>query len=143
MVGRLPSVIHGSRGIYFFTYPAITSTIQGKEDFARLLRRLNGMRSWLQVGNTEQDVSVRMTSKNGFDPRGNKAVHCARKEQYNTGMLICVNTIRTYTEAHIEVASGGPTGWQGYYTGGAYPVVDGTILARFAPLAVKVLLESK
>ena len=84
-----------------------------------------------------------MTSKNRFDPRGNKAVHCARKEQYNTGMLICVNTIRTYTEAHREVPSGGPIDWQDYYTDGAYPVVDGTILARFAPLEVKVLLESK
>ena len=100
-----------------------------------LLRRLNGMRSWLQVGNTEQDVSVRMTSKNRCDPRGNKAVHGARKEQYNT--------IRTYTEAHIEVPSGDPTDWQDYYTGAAYPVVDGTILVRFAPLEVKVLLESK
>jgi hypothetical protein len=48
-------------------------------------------------------------------------------EQYNTGMLICVNTIRTYTEAHIEVPSGGPTDWQDYYTVGAYPVVDGII----------------
>ncbi len=109
------SVIHGSRGIYFYTYPAITSAPEGKEDFGRLLRRLNGMRSWLQVGNAEQ---------------------------YNTGMLICVNTIRTYTEAHIEVPSGGPTDWQDYYTVGAYPVVDGIILARFAPLEVKVLLES-
>jgi hypothetical protein len=53
------------------------------------------------------------------------------------------STIRTYTEAHIEVPSGGPTDWQDYYTVRAYPVVDGIILARFAPLEVKVLLESK
>ena len=137
------SIIHGSRGIYFYTYPSITSNEQGKEDFTRLIRRLNSVRSWLQVVNEEEAVKLKMISKYSVDPSGNKAVHCARKEQYNTGMLICVNTIRTHTEAHIEVPSEGPTDWQDYYTGGVYPVVDSTILARFAPLEVKVLLESK
>ncbi|BHH85095.1 hypothetical protein [Desulforhopalus sp. 52FAK] len=137
------SVVHGSRGIYYYTFPSITSTDQGKEDFSRLIRRLNSIRSWLQVVNDDEPVKLKMISKYSVDPSGNKAVHCARKEQYNTGMLICVNTIRTYTEAHIEVPSEGPIDWQDYYTGGVYPVVDSTIQARFAPLEVKVLLESK
>jgi len=140
--GRLQSVIHGSRGIYFFTYPSITSTPQGKVDFARLLRRLNGMRSWLQVGNAEQDIAVRMISKNRFDPRGNPAVHCATKEQYNTKMLICTNTIRTHTEAELDIAAGSKDTWQEYFTGESYPVVDGNMRVRFAPLEVRVLIES-
>jgi hypothetical protein len=137
------SVVHGSRGIYFFTYPNITSTPQGKEDFLHLVRKLNSVRSWLQVYNDQQPVSLRMTSPNRLDPRGNPAVHCARKEQYNTQMLICVNTLATFTEVEIDIPAERQSHWRDYYTGEPYMVVGGNILARFAPYEGKVLLESK
>ncbi|MFT5697858.1 MAG: hypothetical protein ACI8ZB_000712 [Desulforhopalus sp.] len=137
------SVIHGSRGIYFYTYPSITSTEQGKEDFTRLIRRLNSVRSWLQVVNDEEPVKLKMTSKYSVDPKGNAAVHCVRKEQLSTQMLICVNTINTYTEAEVAVSKDRSPAWVGYYSGTAHRVVDGTILSRFNPYEVKVLLEEK
>ncbi len=137
------SVVHGSRGIYFFTYPSITATQRGKEDLTRLVRRLNSIKSWLQVPNDQKPVSLRMVSQNQFDPRGNPAVHCARKEQYNNQMLICVNTLATFTEAEIDVSVERQTHWRDYYTKEPYLVVDGNILARFSPYEEKVLLESK
>ena len=137
------SIIHGSRGIYFYTFPSISSTMQGKEDFTRLIRRLNSMRSWLQVPNDEEKVSVEMTSTYKFDPRGNPAVHCVQKVQYNTGMLICANTLNTHTEAEISLSGKRLSEWQDYFGSVVSPVVDGTILARFAPYEVKVLIESK
>ncbi len=113
------SVIHGSRGIYFYTFPAITSTAPAREDFIRLINRLNSMRSWLQVPNDEKPVSLRMTSPYRLDPKGNPAVHCAGKKQYNTPMLICANTLNTYTTAEIDIPGDhtSQTIWQDYYTG--------------------------
>ncbi|NTU72593.1 hypothetical protein HGB07_00220 [Candidatus Roizmanbacteria bacterium] len=137
------SVVHGSRGIYFFTYPSITSTETGKDDLSRLVRQLNSMKSWLQVHNDKKPVVLRMISPNRFDPRGNPAVHCTGKEQYTTQMLVCVNTIATFTEAEIEIPAERQTQWRDYYTEQPYMVADGNILARFAPYEVKVLLELK
>ena len=137
------SVIHGSRGIYFYTYPSITSTKQGKEDFSRLVRRLNSMQSWLQIHNDTDQVVLHMTSENRVDPRGNPAVHCARKEQNSKQMLVCVNTLHTYTEAEIDIPATRRSHWQDFFTTQPYPVVNGNILARFAPYETKVLLESK
>ena len=137
------SIVHGSRGIYFFTYPSITATQRGKEDLAHLVRQLNSIKSWLQVPNDRKPVSLRMVSPNQFDPRGNPAVHCAGKEQHNTRMLICVNTLGTFTEAEMDIAVDRQTHWRDYYTNQPYMVVDGNILSRFAPYEEKVLLESK
>lgn len=137
------SIIHGSRGIYFYTYPSITSSEQGKEDFSRLIQRLNSMRSWLLVKNDTQPVDVKMTSIYSVDPRGKAAVHCAGKEQLNTRMLICANTINTHTEAEVAVAEKRQSRWSEYYTGTPYTALNGTILTRFAPYEVKILLESK
>jgi hypothetical protein len=137
------SVVHGSRGIYFFTYPSITSTGKGKDDLSRLVRQLNSLRSWLQIHNDQQPVSLRMTSSNRLDPKGNPAVHCTRKERYNTQMLLCVNTIATFTEAEIDIPSDRQRQWRNYYNGQPHMVAGGNILAHFAPYEVKVLLESK
>jgi len=137
------SVIHGSRGIYFYTFPAITSTVQGKADFVRLIRRLNSLRSWLLIHNDKEEIVVNMTSKYRFDPAGKSAVHCVGKEQYNTRMLICANTISTYTEAEISVAADRQINWQDYFTGTPYTVTGGTVFSRFNPLEVKVLIESR
>jgi hypothetical protein len=58
-------------------------------------------------------------------------------------MLLCVNTIATFTEAEIEIPAMRQTQWRDYYTDQPYMVADGTVLARFAPYEVKVLLELK
>ena len=137
------SVVHGSRGIYYYTFPSITSTDKGRDDFSRLVRRLNSIRSWLQVVNDDDPVQLEMTSRYSVDPKGNDAIHCVRKEQFSTQMLICVNTINTYVEAEISVSKERSSDWVEYYSGDPHRVVDGTILSRFAPYEVKVLLESK
>lgn len=137
------SVVHGSRGIYFFTYPSITESEQGRENLSRLVRQLNSLKSWLQVHNEQEPVPLRMTSPYRFDPQGKPAVHCTRKVQHNTQMLICVNTLATYTEAEIDILAGRQTHWRDYYSDKQYMVVDGNILARFAPYEVQVLLETK
>ncbi len=95
------SVIHGSRGLYFYSWPEITSTQKSREDFEAVIRRLNSLRSWLQQKNDREPLKVEMVSRYRFDPTGNPAVHCASKTLYGTKMLMCANTINTYTEAEV------------------------------------------
>ena len=104
---------------------------------------LNNMRSWLFTTTVPNRVKVTMTSEYKYDPRGHPAVHCAQKDQYDTAMLICVNTLRTYTEAEITVTGDRGTMWEEYYTGEPSYVAEGNLLLRFDPLEVKVLLEKK
>ncbi len=136
------SIIHGSRGVYFFTYPEIASTAKSLEDFKRVVRRLNSLKSWLKVYNDEELVEVKMTSRYQYDPAGNPAVHCTLKEQHGTRMLMCANTIRTYVDAEIGVEEGRSLEWQEYFSGARSRVADGSILLHFSPLEVKVILEN-
>ncbi len=102
------------------------------------------MRSWLLVHNDEEEVHLEMTSDSKYGPKGDPAVHCVKKEQYKTRMLICVNTLRTNAKAEVDIDLERSDAWQDYFSGESYNyVVDGNIMARFNPLEVKVLLETK
>ncbi len=136
------AVIHGSRGLYFYSFPEITRTPAGREDFVRVIRRLNSLRSWLVLENEETAVDVRMTSPNRFDPQGRPAVHCASKRQLGTRLLICANTIGTAVEAALPVAAGSAVQWRDYFGSDLYYVVDDELFGQFAPYEVKVLMES-
>jgi hypothetical protein len=106
-----------------------------------VIRRLNSLRSWLQQKNDPEPVTVNMVSRYRVDPSGNPAIHCISKTLYGTKMLMCTNSIRTYTEAEIVVPENGPDEWQEYYTGEQFYTVDDTVRLKFEPLEVKVLME--
>ncbi|SDP71376.1 hypothetical protein, partial [Desulforhopalus singaporensis] len=135
------AIIHGVRGLYFFTYPVITAADQGKKDISLLTRRLNGMRSWLSQKNDPEPVHLKMISKYRYDPQGRPGVHCTSKEQHHTKMLICANTLSTYVEAAIDSPRPGSLLWQDYFTGDRYHASLDTLYHRFAPLEVLVLIE--
>lgn len=135
------SVIHGSRGIYFYTYSSISGTEKGRKDFAQVIRRLNSVRSWLVVKNDDAPVPVTMLSKYAYDPAGQPGVHCTSKERYGTKMLLCVNTLRTYTEARVTVPDGSGTKWQDYFGDGLYYTKEDQLRLKFEPFEVRVLLE--
>ncbi len=136
------SIIHGSRGIYFYTFPAITATPQGREDFSRLVRNLNSMRSWLVLENDTAPVAVRMQFRYGLDPAGKPGVHCATKQQHGTRMLLCANTLKNLTVAGVTPGEGRKSQWRDYFGERSYRTDDaGQLLLDFQPLEVKVLME--
>lgn len=137
------SVIHGSRGIYFFTYPEIVGTEKTLKDFKAIVRRLNSLYTWLLVQNDPKEVGVEMVSDYKYGPKGKPAVHCARKEQYSTKMLICANVLRTYVVAKVEANESMSIRWENYFTGEVDYVVNNNLLGRFEPLEVKVWMEQK
>ncbi len=137
------SIVHGSRGVYFFTYPEITATAEGHADFRKVVARLNSLRSWLEQNNLSAEVGVKMTSRYTTDQVGNPAVHCAGKVQYGTKMLICVNVLRTEVEAGIALQTGDSRQWLEYFSDERYTAVEDNLRVRFQPLAVKVLMEDR
>ncbi len=136
------SIIHGSRGVYFFSYPYITSTGTGQNDLKRVVRRLNSLESWLQQENDPAVPKITIQSRYGFDPSGRPAIHCASKQQYGTRMLLCVNTIRNPVETEVTTPWKDIRTWREYFSGEAYFSAEGIVHLRFSPLEVKVLLEA-
>lgn len=136
------SVIHGSRGINFYTFPSITAGKQGEEDFRRVVGRLRQLLPWLQQENLPGTPAVEMLSTNRFDPQGRPAVHCALKEKGEEKMLLCVNTIPTYTKAAVTVPESGNSLWREVYDQGRAMAVDSSLHLDFLPFEVKVFKES-
>lgn len=135
------AVIHGSRGLYFYSFSEITKTPTGREDFGRVIKRLNSLRSWLVLENETDRPQVAMTSRYHLDPAGGPAVHCALKKQQGTRLLICANTIATSVSADIT-PGGSPAGlWQDYFALGIQPLAHGKLHHRFDPYEVAVWME--
>ena len=137
------AIVHGARGLYFFTYPSISSTVKSMDDFQKVIRRLNSMRSWLLQVNEPTRPQVTMISENRYDEKGRAAVHCSLKQQHGTKMMICVNTIRTFVEAEIVVPEPSAEEWQDYFNGTDYTSMGGTLKSWFDPYEVKVLFERR
>ena len=152
------SVVHGSRGIFFFTYSIMGKTEAGREALGRVVGRLNQVYPWLVVENSVERVKVEMLSESRFDPKGRPAVHCCLKKKGNEMLLIAVNTIGTYVEAVLGAESMAHGAWRkGHsakgiahsgkgevarevFSGENYRVVDGKIRVKFGPYETRVFL---
>jgi hypothetical protein len=140
------SVVHGSRGIFFFTFAEIGKTKRGQERLSWVVRRLKRLYPWLLKKNLEEHPTVRMTSSHRFDPKGRPAVHCALKQRRNQFLLLAVNTIGTYTEASMELPPAVldaklPKEWREIFSQRAYPVIAGSLSARFKPYETKAFVS--
>jgi hypothetical protein len=158
------SVVHGSKGIFFYTFSWIGKTEQGRKRLGRVVGRLNRLYPWLVEKNLEGAVNVEMVSANRFDPKGRLAVHCCLKKKGDELLLIAVNTIGTYVEARLILEGEkvrrleGEEGRRGeqqkirreegvkrrkaqeVFSGEDYVVVDEKIRVRFGPYEVKAFL---
>ena len=135
------SIIHGSRGIYFYTYSVAVSTEQGKEAFKTVIARLQKLLPWLQSSKDFTKKGVEMTSINKVDPRGNPGVHCAEKVMGHKRMLLCANSLRTYASAHIDIKNAGSQHWQEFYSGKELITERSSLDLDFLPLEVKVYVQ--
>lgn len=132
------SVIHGSRGIWFFTWDQINNTPQGKKDFAQVMQRLAVLKPWLQATeNTRPEVH--MTSPYSKDAAGNPAVHCALKGSGEGRMLICANTLRYGVRAKVAVEGT----WQELFSQEQFSAGEGQLDLPFTAFEVRTLIEKR
>ncbi len=141
------SVVHGSRGIFFFTFGDIGRTEKGREDIGRVVGRLNRIYPWLLENNLDVKVPVEMTSGNKFDPSGRPAVHCCMKVKGEKRLIITVNAIGTHVDAQIGTVAAAGDGkdavFTEVYSGKKHPVIDGRIFVKFDPYETKTFLSEK
>lgn len=135
------SVVHGSRGIFFFSYSDIGKTDEGRSRLARVVGRLNAIYPWLVEKNLDNAVQVEMKSEYRVDPKGRPAVHGALKKKGTETMLIAVNTIG----ATLKAALGTDLLRDGIVTevfsGEVYPVVNGKIEVEFRSYQTLVFVQ--
>jgi len=97
------SVIHGSRGVFFFSFSDMGRNEDGRERLGRVAGRLNAVYPWLGVPNEKAPVGVTMLSDWRVDPKGRPAVQAALKAKDGERLLIAVNTIGHRVEAKLAL----------------------------------------
>ena len=121
------SILHGSRGIYFYNYQSVTVTKESRAAFEKVVSNIHKIESWLTDDADFVPVDIEMLSANRFDPSGNPAIHCGEKKVDGKRLLLCANTIGTYVTAQIPFA------------GKTQQVVGKT---DFTPFEVKMYMDS-
>jgi hypothetical protein len=142
------SVVHGSRGVFFYTFSWIGKTEEGRERLGRVVGRLNRVYPWLLVENSGKRVQVEMLSRNRFDPEGRPAVQCCLKRKDNQLMVIAVNTIGTGVEVLLgaeDTVHDAERNWKvrEVFSGENYVVKDGKIRVRLGAYGVKAFVFRK
>jgi len=132
------SVVHGSRGIFFYTYGDIGKTEEGRQDLARVAGRLNRLYPWLLVPNTAAAVPVKMLSRYKWDPQGRPAIHVAVKKRGEETLLIAVNSIGAPVEAEFLLAEEGDrSAFVELFNNEKYPVCGGRLRSSFGAYETK------
>ncbi len=142
------SVVHGSRGVFFYTFSWIGKTEEGRERLGRVVGRLNRVYPWLVVENSEKRVQVKMLSRNRLDPEGRPAVHCCVKRKGREWLLIAVNTIGTGVEVLLGSEGVAQTAERDgkvreVFSEDNYVVKDGKIRVRLGAYGVKAFVFPK
>jgi hypothetical protein len=137
------SIVHGSRGVFFFTFREVGSTQEGRQRLGRVLERLNRLKAWLLEENLDKAVAVDMVSPNRVDPRGRPSVHACLKRKGGEVLLIAVNTIGTHVEAVMRCGDLGARELREVFSGTGYPYRQGGLRAAFHPYEAKAFVCSE
>lgn len=121
------SILHGSRGVYFYNYQAAVSTKESRDSLEKVVSNIQKIQAWLTDDTDFATVNIDMVSANRFDPSGKPAIHCGEKKVDGKRLLLCANTIGTYVTAQIP------------FTGKTQQVVEKT---DFTPFEVKMYVDS-
>ena len=147
------SIVHGSQGIFFYTFNEIGKSKERAKRLGRVVARLNLLYPWLLEKNIDQIVNVEMLSPYRVDPKGRPAIHCCLKKKEEELLLIAVNTIGTYVETIIRFRDLGIApyeiersafNWAGefreVFSGVYYPVGKQGLRVKFKPYETKAFL---
>lgn len=87
------AVVHGVHGIFYFSYPEVSSDPASWEGLQGIIRELQDLQSWLVLPNLNTSRRLEMTSPFKLDATGRPAVHFCEKRQGQERLLVMVNVI--------------------------------------------------
>ncbi|MCX5815387.1 MAG: beta-galactosidase [Proteobacteria bacterium] len=94
------SIVHGGRGVFFFTFSEIGKTEEGKNDIAHVVGRLNKLGSWLTIENIIKTAA-----------KGPKAVHSSQLAAHSSSAISYEPSAMSQDqEAGVEVGMLSPYG---------------------------------
>jgi hypothetical protein len=87
------AVIHGARGIFYFSYPEVRKDAASWADLQKIVAELRELRTWLVLPHEALRLRLEMTSPFKADAAGRAAVHFCHKQKGGENLLILVNVI--------------------------------------------------
>ena len=99
------SVIHQTKGIFFYSFREIGQTEKGRNKLAKVVGRLNQIYPWLLTDNIQQQIKIKIVSDNKYDYKGREAIHACIKKKDSQLLVILVNVIGTYVESIINISN--------------------------------------
>ena len=139
------SVIHGSRGIFFYAFGEAAAEEEGLASIAHVAARLKKVYPWILEPDMNEKVTVTITSPYGMDPKGTPAIHAIMRKKESRTLLLAVNTAPTYVTARLSPfapASGTAkaAAATNLFKGEHYVVTGEGLTAEFAPYETKALV---
>jgi hypothetical protein len=143
------SIIHGSQGVFFYTYSEMGQTAEGREALGKVINHLHQIYPWLLGKNLNLDLTIEMVSAYGMDQKGRPAVQACLKKKDHEFLLVAVNTIGTEVEAKysgrisaVDIFPRGqndrlPAHVTEVFSEELYPVMDGAVQFKLEPYQTK------
>jgi hypothetical protein len=87
------ALVHGSRGIFYFSYPEVRADAASWESLTKIVQELRKLNTWLVLPNEAQTLSLEILSPFKSDAGGHTAVHFCQRTQRTEHLLVLVNVI--------------------------------------------------
>lgn len=87
------ALVHGTHGIFYFSYPEVRADAASWESLTRIVRELGQLKTWLVLPNGAQTLSLEMLSPFKSDATGDPAVHFGQRTHGTEHLLMLVNVI--------------------------------------------------
>lgn len=132
------AVVHGARGIFYFSYPEVSSDPAAWQDLQGVVRELQDLQPWLVLPNLTSRLRLEMTSPFKVDATGRPAVHFCEKQQGHDHLLVLVNVINHPVSFYLQGFSK-QIGWvEEKFLHQKSVVRDGNIREELGPYEVRI-----
>ena len=132
------ALIHGARGILYYTYSSIKKQPEGWRDVCDLGLQIRSMEPWLLSGSPVLRLPVTMTSPFQSDAQGRPALQVGMISNAGRTLILAVNVTDRPVTGLIRGLPQGLDAVHAPFDNAATVVRKGTVQASFAPWQVRV-----
>lgn len=132
------AVVHGAHGIFYFSYPEVSSDPPSWESLQGIVKELQDLQPWLVLPNLTPKRRLEMTSPFKVDASGRPAVHFCEKQQGREHLLFLVNVIDRPVSFYLQGFPKQVNWVEGKFGNQKSVVRDGNIREKLGPYEVRI-----
>jgi hypothetical protein len=140
------AVVHGARGLFFYTVKDGNYDIRldppHLEDLRRLLRELDALGRWF-LGEDGDSPGFIPSGLHAFAPDGTMPVHLRALRAGDRRIVIAVNVLDKPVEGRITGLGGETSLYREHFSGRNHVVKDRNIVDVFEPFAVRIYVAAQ